>query len=303
MNRRLSAGTKLVVASHNPGKVWEIRKLIAPYGLEAVSAGDLKLPEPEETETTFDGNARLKALASARGANLPALADDSGLEVACLDGAPGVYSARWAGPKKDFGLAMKTVADEVTARGGWTGAGPRANFISVLSVAWTDGATQEYTGRIHGVLVWPPRGANGFGYDPMFLPDGETLTFGEMDPQRKNAISHRAQAFALFEGACLDGALRRDGCAYRTGGVVASAGPSSFEGLDAAARSISTREEFVRFVQALREDLKADAQAWKNTSLDAYLDGLGGYVTDAAIPDEPVWRTIARALLAASRYE
>jgi XTP/dITP diphosphohydrolase len=291
--RKLQAGTKLVVASHNPGKVWEIRKLIAPYGMDAVSAGDLNLSEPEETETTFSGNARLKALAAARGAGLPALADDSGLEVACLDGAPGVYSARWAGPKKDFGLAMKTVFDEVSARGGWTGSGPRANFISVLSVAWPDGVTQEYAGRIHGVLVWPPRGANGFGYDPMFLPDGETQTFGEMDPQRKNAISHRAQAFALFERDCLEGAA----------GVVVNDGPSAFEGLDAAARSISTREEFVRFVAALREDLKLNASAWQNTSLDSYLDGLGGWVTDAAIPDAPVWRTMARALLAASRYE
>ena len=289
--KRLASGTKLVVASHNPGKVWEIRKLIAPYGLDAISAGDLNLPEPEETETTFEGNARLKALASARGANLPALADDSGLEVECLGGAPGIYSARWAGPTNDFGLAMKKVAEEVTARHGWSHPGPRANFISVLSLAWPDGTTQEYAGRIHGVLVWPPRGANGFGYDSMFQADGEDITFGEMDPQRKNAISHRAQAFALFEREAL-------GKPIATG---PSASPSAYDGLDAAARSISSREEFVRFAAALQADLKTNRASWTNGTLDAYLDALGNWVTDATIPDEPVWRTMARALLAASR--
>ena len=293
MNPRLSAGTKLVVASHNPGKVWEIRKLIAPYGLDAVSAGDLNLPEPDETEATFAGNARLKSLAAARGANLPALADDSGLEVDCLGGAPGIYSARWAGPTKDFGLAMKKVAEEIAARQAWSHPGPRANFVSVLSLAWPDGTTHEYEGKVHGVLVWPARGANGFGYDPMFLPDGEAQTFGEMDPQRKNAISHRAIAFATFERECLSGVIAS----------ALSAGPDSLAGLDSAARSISTREEFVRFVHAMREDLKTNGAQWSSTALDRYLDGLGSWVTDAAFPAEPVWRTFARALLAASRYK
>ena len=292
--RRLQSGTKLVVASHNPGKVWEIRKLIAPYGLDAISAGDLNLPEPEETEATFEGNARLKALAAAVGANLPALADDSGLEVDCLGGAPGIFSARWAGPTKDFGLAMKKVAEEITARHGWSHPGPRANFISVLSLAWPDGTTQQYAGRIHGVLVWPPRGANGFGYGSMFQADGEDITFGEMDPARKNAISHRAQAFALFEHEAL-------GPPMTTAATTPGAAPNAHDGLDAAAQSISTREEFVRFVSYLQADLKTNRAAWTNSTLDAYLDAIGNHVTDAAIPAEPVWRTLARTLLAASR--
>ena len=215
------------------------------------------------------------------------------LEVACLGGAPGIYSARWAGPAKDFGLAMKKVAEEVTARHGWGKPGPRANFISVLSLAWPDGTTQDYTGKIHGVLVWPPRGANGFGYDSMFQADGEALTFGEMEPQHKNLISHRAEAFALFERECLGGVVT----AAQTGG------PSHLDGLNAAAYSISTREEFVRFVAALRVDLKVNGPAWENDTLDTYLDALGCWVTDSPIPEEPVWRTMARALLAASRYE
>lgn len=293
MTMRLTAGMKLVVASHNPGKVWEIRKLIAPYGLEAISAADLALPEPEETEPTFAGNARLKALAAAKGANLPALADDSGLEVDCLGGAPGIFSARWAGPTKDFGLAMTKVAGEITARHGWSYPGPRANFISVLSLAWPDGRSHEYTGRIHGVLVWPPRGANGFGYDSMFQADGETITFGEMDPPRKNAISHRAQAFALFEREALGAPIA----------FPLADGGSDREGLRAAATSVSTREEFVRFLASLRQDLKDHGTEWKNPTLDRYFDALGAYVTTAKISDEPVWRTMANALLAATRYE
>ncbi|MEQ1698037.1 MAG: non-canonical purine NTP pyrophosphatase [Hyphomicrobiaceae bacterium] len=289
--RSLQSGTKLVVASHNPGKVWEIRKLIAPYGLDAISAGDLNLPEPDETEPTFEGNARLKALAAAKGANLAALADDSGLEVECLGGAPGIYSARWAGPTKDFGLAMKKVAEEITARHGWVHPGPRANFISVLSLAWPDGTTQEYAGRIHGHLVWPPRGNNGFGYDSMFQADGETITFGEMDPVRKNAISHRAQAFALFE---------REALGPPNPGQPTAA-PSHLDSLDAAARSISTREEFVCFIAALQTDLKSNRANWTNQSLESYLDALGNWATDSPLPSEPVWRTLARALLAASR--
>jgi XTP/dITP diphosphohydrolase len=203
--RRLVAGSKLVVASHNPGKVWEINQLIEPYGFAAVSAGDLGLTEPEETEPTFIGNARLKAVGAAKASGLPALADDSGLEVACLGGAPGIYSARWAGPTKDFAIAMRKVAEEITARHGWTHPGPRANFISVLCLAWPDGGTLEFEGTIDGVLVWPGRGGNGFGYDPMFLADGETQTFGEMEPARKYAMSHRTRAFAKFKAACLEG--------------------------------------------------------------------------------------------------
>ncbi len=204
MTPRLAPGTRLVVATHNPGKLKEIAELIVPYGLAAVSAGDLSLPEPDETETTFAGNARLKAVAAARAANLPALADDSGLEVEALGGAPGVYSARWAGPSKDFGRAMHRVADEVAADGRWGSAGPRANFTCALSLALPNGDEHIFEGKIFGRLVWPPRGTQGFGYDPMFLADGETLTFGEMEPARKHAISHRARAFAQFVEACIE---------------------------------------------------------------------------------------------------
>lgn len=202
---KLQKGTRLVVASHNPGKLREIADLVAPYGLEVVSAGELNLSEPDETETTFAGNARLKAVAAATASGLPALADDSGLEVETLGGQPGIYSARWAGPAKDFGLAMRRVADELEVKGAWSGAGPRANFTCALSLAWPDGEAQIFEGKVFGRLVWPPRGSLGFGYDPMFLPDGEALTFGEMDPASKHAISHRARAFALFVDACLDG--------------------------------------------------------------------------------------------------
>jgi XTP/dITP diphosphohydrolase len=185
---------RLVVASHNPGKVSEIRDLVAPYGLSVVAAAELGLPEPEETGATFRANAEIKALAAARGAGLPALSDDSGLEVEALDGAPGIHSARWAGPSKDFGVAMQRLANEVRARGGWSPPGPRANFTAALCLAWPDGASE----------AWPPRGDRGFGYDPMFVAEGQTLTFGEMEPAAKHAISHRARAFAKFVAACLD---------------------------------------------------------------------------------------------------
>lgn len=204
MTQRLQRGMRLVVASHNPGKVREIHDLVAPYGLAVVSAGELGLPEPEETGTTFQANAELKALAAAASASLPALSDDSGLEVEVLDGAPGIYSARWAGPSKDFRLAMQWVADEVRERGGWVSAGPRANFTAALCLAWPDGTCAPFEGKVYGHLVWPPRGARGFGYDPMFVADGETLTFGEMEPATKHAISHRARAFAKFVAACLE---------------------------------------------------------------------------------------------------
>jgi len=205
--RRLQRGTRLVVASHNAGKVREINDLVGPHGLAAVSAGELGLPEPEETGTTFAANAELKAVAAAKASGLPALSDDSGLEVEALGGAPGIYSARWAGEAKDFTMAMRRVADEVRDRGGWGEPGPLANFMCALCLAWPDGATQLFEGKVYGHLVWPPRGRNGFGYDPMFVADGHTLTFGEMEPDAKHAISHRARAFALFARACLgDGA-------------------------------------------------------------------------------------------------
>jgi len=204
MTRRLARDTRLVVASHNPGKVREIVELVAPHGLDVVSAAELGLPEPEETGSTFSDNARLKAVAAAQGSGLPALADDSGLEIEALQGAPGIRSARWAGPTKDFSIAMQRVADEIRGRGGWTPAEPpRANFTAALCLAWPDGATAVFEGKVYGHLVWPPRGSGGFGYDPMFVADGESLTFGEMEPDAKHAISHRARAFTLFARACL----------------------------------------------------------------------------------------------------
>lgn len=193
------------MASHNPGKLREIADLVRPYGLDTVSAATLGVTEPDETETTFAGNARLKALHSAKATGFPALSDDSGLEVELLGGDPGVYSARWAGPSKDFAVAMAKVHDALAERRGWEHiAGPRANFTAALCLAWPDGETRIFEGKVFGRLVWPPRGARGFGYDPMFLADGETETFGEMEPERKHAISHRARAFRLFVEACLE---------------------------------------------------------------------------------------------------
>lgn len=200
---KLSRGEKLVVASHNPGKIREIGDLIRPFGCLAISAGTLGVTEPEETESTFIGNARLKALHSARSTGLPALSDDSGLEVDALLGAPGIYSARWAGPEKDFGLAMEKVRQGCIERKAWASTAPRANFTCALCIAWPDGTSRAFEGKVFGTLVWPPRGDKGFGYDPMFLADGETLTFGEMEPDAKHAISHRARAFKLFVDACL----------------------------------------------------------------------------------------------------
>ena len=193
---------RLVVASHNPGKVREIGDLLAPLGVNAVSAGELNLPEPEETETTFSGNAQLKAVTAARGSGLPALAEDSGLAVDALDGAPGIYSARWAGPTKDFSLAMEKVEEALAGKGASTPQARRAHFICSLCLAWPDGHFECFEGRVSGELVWPPRGANGFGYDPVFLADGHEITFGEMDPEAKHAISHRADAFAKLLASC-----------------------------------------------------------------------------------------------------
>ena len=195
MTRRFD-GTRLVVASHNPGKVREIADLVAAYGIDTASAGDLDLPEPEETGTTFVANAELKARAAATGANLIALADDSGLVVPALDGAPGIYSARWAGPDKDFGHAMERI------RGELGGGDPAAYFVCVLTLAWPDGHVESFEGRVYGHLEWPPRGDRGFGYDPIFVADGHTVTFGQMDPADKLAINHRAAAFRQLIDAC-----------------------------------------------------------------------------------------------------
>ena len=198
MARRLWKG-RLVIASHNAGKLREIAELVAPFGVDAVSAGSLGLPEPEETGTTFKANAELKALAAAKGAGRPALADDSGLVVPALSGAPGIRSARWAGPERDFARAMARVEEELD------GSEDRsAYFLCALALAWPDGHRESFEGRVDGTLVWPPRGTCGFGYDPIFLPEGETLTFGEMEPVRKHAMSHRARAFARLVADCLD---------------------------------------------------------------------------------------------------
>lgn len=194
---------RLVVASHNAGKVREIGELLAPFGLDIVSAGALGLAEPDETEPSFVGNARLKAVAAAKASGLPALADDSGLEVEALSGAPGIYSARWAGADKDFAVAMARVIDEVEARGGFVSGQPVANFTCALCLAWPEGASVEFEGKVFGRLVWPPRGKKGFGYDPIFQPEGGMHTFGEMEPEAKHAISHRAEAFRLFVDACI----------------------------------------------------------------------------------------------------
>jgi XTP/dITP diphosphohydrolase len=199
MTRRLTE-KRLVVASHNAGKVREIAELIAPRRIEAVSAASLDLPEPEETESTFKGNALLKARAAASAAHMPALADDSGLCIDALDGAPGVYSARWAGPAKDFSIAMRLVHDRLTAI---PGAPDTAHFVCALALAWPDGHAEVFEGEVRGRLTWPPRGTRGFGYDPIFIADGYHETFGEMDPQAKHAISHRARAFARLIEACL----------------------------------------------------------------------------------------------------
>ena len=204
MTVKLQAGDRLVVASHNPGKVREIADLMTPCGIETVSAASLGLPEPEETGATFVANAELKAIAAAEGSGLPALADDSGLEVEALGGAPGIYSARWAGPGKDFAVAMEKVEQALADKGATEPEARRANFTCALSLAWPDGTCETFEGKVFGTLVWPPRGSKGFGYDPIFIADGRKVTFGEMEPDEKHAISHRARAFELFAAACLN---------------------------------------------------------------------------------------------------
>jgi XTP/dITP diphosphohydrolase len=201
---------KVVIATHNPGKLREMRELLAPYGVEAISAGELGLAEPDETGATFRDNARIKAQAAAQATNLPAFADDSGLAVDALGGAPGIHSARWAGEAKDFQYAMQRVENELRARNATTPDARRAHFVSALCIAWPDGHTEDFEATVDGVLVWPPRGTLGFGYDPMFLPDGHTRTFGEMPaeekhglPPRGRGLSHRARAFLMLAAACL----------------------------------------------------------------------------------------------------
>ena len=188
---------KLVIASHNPGKVREIGDLLRPYDVDVVSAAELNLEEPEETGTTFIANAELKARFVTEASGLPALSDDSGLAVKALGGDPGVVSARWAGPGKDFGLAMQRVEDGLMGR-----TDRQAHFACALALCWPDGHCETFEGTVHGTLVWPPRGERGFGYDPMFVAEGRDITFGEMDPDEKHQISHRADAFRKLVAAC-----------------------------------------------------------------------------------------------------
>ncbi len=200
-----------MIATHNPGKLAEMRELLAPYGIDAISAGELNLAEPDETGMSFRENARIKAEAAAKAAGLPAFSDDSGLAVDALDGAPGIYSARWAGPDKNFSRAMETIEQKLREHGATTPERRKAQFVSALCVAWPDGHLEEFEARVDGTLVWPPRGEKGFGYDPMFLPDGHTRTFGEMPseekhglPPRGKGLSHRARAFVKLAEACLE---------------------------------------------------------------------------------------------------
>lgn len=192
-SRRLT-GERIVVATHNKGKLAEFAALLAPHGVTAVSAGDLGLAEPAETETTFAGNARIKAEAAMKASGLIALSDDSGLCVDALDGDPGVYTADWAGPDRDWNRAMRLVEEKLQAKGATMPERRGATFCCTLCVMWPDGETRIFEGRAPGKLVWPPRGALGHGYDPMFVPDGETRTFAELDSGEKNRISHRARA-------------------------------------------------------------------------------------------------------------
>lgn len=200
----------LVIATHNPGKLAEMRELLAPYGIDALSAAELDLPEPDETGMTFRDNARIKAEAAAKASGLPAFSDDSGLAVDALDGAPGIHSARWAGPDKNFPRAMEAVEAHLRERGATTPERRSAHFVSALCIAWPDGHVEQFEARVDGAVVWPPRGDNGFGYDPIFLPDGHPRTFGEMSSEEKHGLpprglglSHRARAFLKLAEACL----------------------------------------------------------------------------------------------------
>jgi XTP/dITP diphosphohydrolase len=207
-HRRITG--RLVIATHNPGKLVEMRDLLSVYGVEAVSAGELGLPEPDETGTTFRANARIKAEIAAKAANIPAFADDSGLAVDTLNGDPGIYSARWAGPDKDFRGAMNKIQSLLVERGAKSPEQRRGHFVSALCVAWPDGHVEEFEATVDGTIVWPPRGTLGFGYDPLFKPDGHERTFGEMPSEEKHGLpphgrglSHRARAFLELADACL----------------------------------------------------------------------------------------------------
>jgi len=207
-HRRITG--RLVIATHNPGKLAEMRELLAPYGIDVVSAAELKLDEPDETGKTFQANARIKAVAAANATQLPSFADDSGLCVDALDGAPGIFSARWAGPTKDFNTAMARIERLLQERDAHEPEQRKAHFVSALCVAWPDGHVEEVEARVDGTLVWPPRGDAGFGYDPAFLPDGHARTFGEMTSLEKHGLpplglglSHRAKAFVKLAEMCL----------------------------------------------------------------------------------------------------
>jgi XTP/dITP diphosphohydrolase len=209
MHRKLTGS--VVIATHNPGKLAELRELLTPYGIQSVSAGELRLPEPAETGATFGDNARIKALAAALASGMPGFADDSGLTVDALHGEPGIHSARWAGPEKDFAAAMRKVEQELLERGACRASQRKAQFTSALCLAWPDRHVEQFEASVAGTLVWPPRGNNGFGYDPMFLPDGHVRTFGEMSAKEKHGLppqgsglSHRARAFRKLAEACLD---------------------------------------------------------------------------------------------------
>ena len=208
MSRQLTS--PVVIATHNPGKLKEMRELLAPYGIEAQSAGELGLPEPKETGKTFQQNARIKAMAAAKATGKPAFADDSGLVVDALDGEPGIHSARWAGPDKDFRFAMNRIQTLLIERNARRPEQRRGHFVAALCLAWPDGHFEDFEGRVDGTIVWPPRGDKGFGYDPLFLPDGFDRTFGEMSAEEKHGLppqgqglSHRARAFIALAAACL----------------------------------------------------------------------------------------------------
>ncbi|HEY7243072.1 MAG TPA: RdgB/HAM1 family non-canonical purine NTP pyrophosphatase [Xanthobacteraceae bacterium] len=203
---------RLVIATHNAGKLREMRELLSPFGIDTVSAGELGLPEPDESGISFAENARLKAVSASTRCGMPAFADDSGLAVDALDGEPGIHSARWAGPERNFRHAMESVEEKLRARGAHAISQRRAHFISALCIAWPDGHVEEFEARVDGSLVWPPRGDKGFGYDPMFLPDGHARTFGEMPSEEKHAVpprgrglSHRARAFLKLAETCFAG--------------------------------------------------------------------------------------------------
>ena len=196
--KRTLKGEKVLVATHNKGKLEEFREILSPFGVSVVSAGELGLSEPDETEETFEGNARIKADAACKASGLVTIADDSGLCVNALDGEPGVYTANWAGPNRDWMMAMRTVEEKLQAAGATTQDKRGAQFMCTLCVLWPDGEERFYVGRVPGHLSWPPRGAFGHGYDPVFVPQGEAISFGEMSHEKKNSLSHRARAVALM---------------------------------------------------------------------------------------------------------